>query len=72
MTEPREWPFPCPLRRCKGVVPASMPVCFSHWFMAPQDLRDAVNRAIRKGDDDELAASAVLVAALRIMAGERG
>ena len=44
---PGDYP-PCPLPRCGGLVPATLPMCFAHWWKAPPGLRHAYNLAIRE------------------------
>lgn len=80
---PTEWALPamvaesypaCPLPRCNGLVPVTLPLCFAHWWQAPADLRAAYNLAIRENRKDDIEAigqaSVAAVAGLPTRGGE--
>lgn len=41
----------CPAPGCKAQVPTYMLGCRTHWFKLPQDLRNAINRTYRRGQE---------------------
>ena len=57
----------CPLPRCNGLVPVTLPLCFAHWWQAPADLRTAYNLAIRENRRDDI--DAIGKAAIAAVAG---
>ena len=41
----------CPAPGCKARVMPAMLGCRTHWFQLPQDLRNAINRTYRRGQE---------------------
>ncbi len=73
MTVPGDYP-PCPLPRCGGLVPATLPMCFAHWWKAPAEMREAYNIAIRENrpaDRDRIGQDLVVAVAELRTGGQR-